>query len=252
MRRLSRTTVLLALACALGVQVASAGNAVGESGDAPNVRALVFDPSAHPYGADMTTWGERAVRWIYGQPYEQNPAFDQTGEDCAVAQQGPVWFIPPIFAPPGTPRPIRQDASRTCTVPAHTAILLDVGAVTVPFPCPDESFRPAPGQSLYEFLSDLARLIMNTVNRLDVTIDGQGVPDVLGYRFASADLFDLTGDVTLQTRLDDCITGSPQPAVMDGFFLMIKPLEVGTHTIVVRGTNTAGDDRRFTYHLTIH
>ncbi|HKE52990.1 MAG TPA: hypothetical protein VKE25_15910, partial [Actinomycetes bacterium] len=177
--------------------------------------------------------------------------FDQTGEDCAVAQQGPVWFIPPIFAPPGTPRPIRQDASRTCTVPADKAVLLDVGAITVPYPCPDETFRPAPGQSLYELLSDLARLIMNGVNMLEVTIDGQEVPDVLGYRFASHDLFELTGDESLQTTLDDCITGQPQPAVMDGFFLMIKPLEAGSHTIVVHGTNTGGDDRRYTFHLTV-
>ena len=211
---------------------------------------MVFPKSARPYGVDMATWGERAVEWIYAQPFEQNPAFDQTGERCAVGQDGPVWFIPPIFAPPGTPRPIVQDASRTCTIPAHTPILLDIGALTAPYPCPDESFQPAPGQSLYEFLSGFARVIMDSVDHLEVTIDGQEVPDVLSYRFASADLFEITGHPSLQAVYDNCITGEPQPAVTDGFFMMIKPLDPGSHTIVVYGTNSFGDDRRFTYHLT--
>ena len=39
--------------------------------------------------------------------------------------------------------------------------------------------------------------------------------------------------------------------VIDGFFVMVKPLTRGEHTIVVHGTNTVGHDKRFTYHLTI-
>ena len=74
---------------------------------------------------------------------------------------------------------------------------------------------------------------------------------MLGYRFTSTDLFEITGDLSLQTTLDPCITGSPQDAVIDGFFMMLKPLTQGAHTIVVHGTNTFGDDRTFTYHLKI-
>jgi len=199
----------------------------------------------------MTTWAERIGQWIYGQPFDQNPAFDQTGADCGVDQSGPVWFIPPIFALPGTPRPLIQNASRTCTIPEDRALLLDIGAVIDDFPCPDQSFRPAPGQSLFDFLiADVAPLL-DSVNELDVTIDGQQIRDVLGYRFTSTDLFEITGDLSLQTTLDPCITGSPQDAVIDGFFMMLKPLTQGAHTIVVHGTNTFGDDRTFTYHLKI-
>jgi hypothetical protein len=42
-----------------------------------------------------------------------------------------------------------------------------------------------------------------------------------------------------------------QPAIIDGFFMMFKPLTRGEHIIVVHGTATGGDDKRFTYHLTI-
>jgi isopentenyl phosphate kinase len=57
--------------------------------------------------------------------------------------------------------------------------------------------------------------------------------------------------LSLQPVLDPCITGSPQQAVVDGFFMMLKPLEPGQHTIVVHGTNTFGHDKTFTYNLTI-
>jgi|SRR5690242_3244256 hypothetical protein len=48
-----------------------------------------------------------------------------------------------------------------------------------------------------------------------------------------------------------CITGSYQPTIVDGFFMMVKPLAPGFHTIVVHGTNTLGDDRTYNYRLTV-
>jgi hypothetical protein len=212
---------------------------------------VLFPKGSHPYGASITTWAERIGQWIYAQPFDHNPGYDQTGADCAVDQHGHVWFIPPIFAPPGTPRPIIQNASRTCTIPAHKALLLDIGAVVDDFPCPDASFHPAPGQSLYDFLIADVKPLLDSVNLLEVSLDGSPLDDALGYRFTSTDLFRIVGDPTLQTTLDPCITGSPQPAVIDGFFMMFKPLRPGVHTIVVHGTNTFGDDRTYTYHLTI-
>jgi hypothetical protein len=44
---------------------------------------------------------------------------------------------------------------------------------------------------------------------------------------------------------------APQPAIMDGFFIIFKPLDPGPHTIVVRGTNTFGADKTFIYNLTV-
>ena len=48
-----------------------------------------------------------------------------------------------------------------------------------------------------------------------------------------------------------CITGSYQPTIVDGFFMMVKPLAPGFHTIVGHGTNTLGDDRTYNYRLTV-
>jgi len=46
---------------------------------------------------------------------------------------------------------------------------------------------------------------------LEVSLDGTPLNRVLeDYRFVSDDLFSLTGDLSLQDRLDGCITGSRQ------------------------------------------
>jgi hypothetical protein len=130
-------------------------------------------------------------------------------------------------------------------------VLLEIGAYVNPWPCPDPNFRPAPGQSLYDFLIADAKAFMDGVNSLDVSLDGQVFSDVLSYRFHSNDLFTLTGDPSLQATFDPCITASPQPAIVDGFFMMFKPLDPGEHVIRVHGTDVRGADKTYTYFLTV-
>jgi hypothetical protein len=211
----------------------------------PNPNPVLFAPSAEPYGFDMATWGERASQWIYGQPLEQSPLFDPTGANCGVAQQGPVWYIARIAGPPVF------TGTRACSIPHDKSLFLYIGAVVDIYPCPDPTFQPAPGQSLYDFLAADAKALMDTVDLLEVSLDGRPLNDILGYRYASDDLFQIRGDLSLQSVFDPCITGDFQPAVVDGFFLMFKPLERGLHTIIVHGTNTFGHDKTFIYNLTI-
>jgi hypothetical protein len=238
-----RFAYLLMLVGCVGVLAQSAAAARPPYSANPN--PVLFPRTSHPYGADMTTWGERAATWILAQPLANNPFFDQTGADCANNQQGPVWFIPPIAGPHVF------SGSRSCTIPSGKAILLDIGHDLNDYPCPPGfGFEPNPGESLYDFLIRTDLPIMNSVNELDVSLDGQPFSNVLGYRFISRDLVTFTGDASMQA-FDPCITGTPQVAIVDGFFMMFKPLDPGEHTIVVHGTNTFGDDKTFTYHLTI-
>jgi hypothetical protein len=242
MRRFAARIVVSACIVAVA-QTAAVAGASPNYADNPN--PVLFPKQSHPYGADMSTWADRESQWAYAQPLAHNPVLDQTGADCAVDQHGPVWFLPRIAGPRVF------SGTRSCTIPADTAILLEIGAYVDPWPCPDPSFRPAPGQSLYDFLIADAKAFMDGVNRLEVSLDGQAFSDVLSYRFYSQDLFELTGDLSLQARFDPCITGSPQPAIVDGFFMMFKPLEPGLHTIRVFGTDVRGADKTYTYHLNV-
>lgn len=240
MRRIA--LILVLVGCWFGLAQA----AVAASPDyADNPNPVLFPKQSQPYGADVTTWGERAAEWIVSQPFAHNPLFDQTGADCANGQQGPVWFIPPIAGPHVF------SGSRSCTIPFGKAVLLDIGHDLNDYPCPPAfGFEPNPGESLYDFLIRTDLPIMNSVNLLDVSLDGQPFNNVLDYRFISPKLIYFTGDPSMQA-FDPCITGSLQPGVVDGFFMMLKPLDRGAHTIFVHGTNTFGDDKTFVYHLTI-
>ena len=238
-----RRSALVALAVVAVVAVAAAG---AQGSGTENQNAAVFPQTAHPYGADMATWGERATQWVYAQPLDRSPLFDPTGANCAVGQQGPVWYVARIAGPPVF------SGTRSCTIPHGKAIFIYIGAAVSTYPCPPEfGYEPAPGQSLYDFLRADAKAALDTVDFLEVSLDGQQLHDVMSYRFASDDIFSITGDPSLRAVLDPCIVGSPQPVVIDGFFMMFKPLTRGVHTIVVHGTNTIGHDKRFTYTLTI-
>jgi hypothetical protein len=88
---------------------------------------------------------------------------------------------------------------------------------------------------------------------LEVTIDGVPQPDMLRYRFTSKDLFHIKGDPSLSTTLDGCVTGDRQPAVVDGYVFMVKPLSRGQHTLVWHQKDSFGGtgDTTLTYHLTV-
>jgi hypothetical protein len=242
-RRLAYLTLLVA-AC---LAVAQGSAAAERSGIAIPNNPEVFPPQSHPYGADMATWGERATQWVYAQPLERSPLFDPTGANCAVGQEGPVWYIARIAGPPVF------TGERRCTIPHGKSLFLYIGAVVNTYPCPPEfGFEPAPGQSLYDFLAANAKEGLDLVDLLEVSLDGKAMNDVMSYRFVSDDLITITGDPSLREVLDPCIIGSPQPAVIDGFFMMFKPLTRGQHTIRVHGTATPiGHDKTFIYHLTI-
>lgn len=210
---------------------------------------LIFNRHAHPYGASMVTWSERIWKWIYRQPAASNPTLDQTGASCDVDQSGPVWFLASII-----PGASVFHGERTCTIPRHKALLVQTAAILNDFPCPDPAFHPAPGQSLYDFLVAGAAPFIDSVNLLEVTIDGVR-PDenMLDFRFTSKNLFHVTGDPSLQTVFDGCITGQAQPAVSDSYVFMVKPLPPGQHTLVWHTTDTFGmtGDTTLTYHLTV-
>ena len=122
---------------------------------------MLYPKNSRPFEKSITSWGELNWQWIYAQPLAHNPLLDATGADCAVVQSGPVWQLAPIAAPrSGT-------ITRACVIARGKAILLNVDSVSDEWPCPDASFGPRAGQSLYDFLIADA-LTFNKVTELDL------------------------------------------------------------------------------------
>jgi hypothetical protein len=194
-------------------------NAV-EAIDRTNANSKVFPPSAHPYGKSYAEW---SVLWL-----QQFMAFDCATNpwlnfsDVLFYESGPVYFMT------GIPQ---LGGSANITVPHGKALLFPLVNYINDYPCPAQyNFEPAPGQSLEDFLTEGAVGFLAGVTALEVTIDGGSVSNVQSYQFTS-DLFYFTGDPSLPNCLDVCVTGSSQPAVGSGYYIMLKPLSIGTHTV---------------------
>ncbi len=218
------------------------------SGDPDHSRnSQAYEPHSDPFGTSVERWSERLWKYVYSVPSAQNPLLDPTGVDCAVQQpDGPVWYLPPVVDPGGT-----ASFTRTCTIPHDRALLVLTSGVLNDFPCPDPTFKPADGQTLYEFLLAGAEGGPNSITSQTFSVDGANLKHIFDYRETSDDVFDLTGNLTLQTSLDGCITGTPQPAVSDAFVVMLKPLPAGPHTIIYNAKDTHGTNVTVTYNLTI-
>jgi hypothetical protein len=203
----------------------------------PNVQP----PNSSTAGKSYGQWGGAWWQWVFSVPYPSTPLFDSNGSSCGLNQSGPVWFLAGSAVGPVT---------RSCTVPADKYLFFPLANLEDDYPCPDPNFHPAPGQSLQDFLTQDANNIINTfVNpaNLFASVDGAPVGSLPCYRGTSG-LFTFTGDPALTTVFDPCITGSPQQAVADGYWLMLAPLRPGQHTLHFGSTDFGQD---ITYNLTI-
>lgn len=188
----------------------------------PDINALVYAPSAQPYGQSYTEWTVDWMQAFMGFDCANNPWLNPAG--VLFHQTGPVYFMAGLSTP---------GASVNITVPQGKAILFPLFNYINDYPCPDSSWHPAPGQSLVDFLTPGAVDPMGLAKNLSVTIDGASVSNLPDYLFTTG-LFTFTGDPSLALpacSFDPCVTGSPQSAVSSGYYLMLKPLAKGAHTV---------------------
>jgi hypothetical protein len=203
---------------------AAAESALAHDCRDPNPALYAID--ARPFGRSLESWAEAWWRWSYGIPLALNPN-DTATADPGQDQRGPVYFLSTLAVD-----------GRTFDVPRHHAVAVLLSSVLNDYPCPDPTFQPAPGQSLFEFLS-LGAAQADTVGEIEASLDGVPLTGLTSYHFTSPKLMHITGDLSLQV-LDPCILGTPQPAVIEAYFTMLKPLRPGTHVLTTRIITKAG------------
>jgi hypothetical protein len=141
-------------------------------------------------------------------PATGNPFVDDTGPSCVFGQRGPVWFLVGGFG--GT-------VTRECAIPE---------GVTLFFPLLNLVDVNVTNQSARELRGELDPCIDATTT-LILEVDGQPVQPGAIKRVRS--------DVFAVTLPNDNLFGAPagtySPAVDDGFYVTLKPLDVGQHTI---------------------
>jgi hypothetical protein len=82
--------------------------------NANNSQIAVFSADSKPYGLTYGEWTAKWWQWGYSIPKNINPAYDDTGKNCAQKQNGPVWFLAATYG---------HSVNRICNTPAGKAIL---------------------------------------------------------------------------------------------------------------------------------
>ena len=77
----------------------------------------VAPPTSSPYGKTYGEWAAEQAKWGEAIPLGVNPANDPDGSQCAINQDGPVWFLPSVI-PSGRP----FVASRSCTIAMSSSL----------------------------------------------------------------------------------------------------------------------------------
>lgn len=202
----------------------------------------VVTPSTSVLGNALAEWGARWWKWAYSFPCASSPLLDETGAYQNQRQSGLVFFLAGAGGGIGT---------RSVTIPRGKFIFFPVLTYINDYPCPDPNFKPAPGQTLEQFLAQGAKEIIDQADELFVELDGYSFTNLENYRGRSP-LFNFIGNADLTNCVDACITGNKQQAVTDGYWMMLTPLSRGNHTLRIKGGISAfGFSFDLTYYLKV-
>ncbi len=207
----------------------------------------VVVPGEEFLGKSYSELASEWTNWLVTEPIATNPAFDPDGRFCDRNQSGKVWFLASTFG---------GVADRTCEVPAGKAIFLSLGGVFVSF-APE---FPSAGDPCLQLATSLEQVRCD-VNEdvpvapnvsFEVTLDGEPVEDLFAFRAQSQ-----PGGFTLRVPSPSFLTdlglaaGDRSPAVADGYFLFLKPLHPGEHTLNFRLINPDQSERGVNYTLIV-
>ena len=192
----------------------------GRAQDNPNPGVL--PPDATAYGLNYGQWGAEWWSWAFSSSLADNPLVDTTGENCDTNQMGNVWFLAGFLDVFGEGGPV----VRECKVPAGKALF---------FPIINTVFIGFSGDTEEE-LRAAANAEIDGVSELEVRIDGEPLEDLWQYRAESpAFAIDLPPGAILDELFG--LSGTFEPTVTDGYWIMTAPLPPGEHEIYLRGVN---------------
>jgi hypothetical protein len=215
-------------------------------------KAKVFKSNSAPHDNTYSEWSAKWWQWalsiplynpVNGQP--NHPLFD--GEDCSVGQSGHVWFLGGRFCETGKDCPLPGTVVRSCSIPKETALFIPV--VNAEDSLVEETELGGSNLTIDSMRTFLAG-ILDTVTNLQLVVDGVPVENLKENFRVQSPVFDFTlpepyynGDPNKRNNVFTAIEPGNYPAgtyyqqaVGDGFYVMLKPLPVGPHTIHFSGT----------------
>ncbi len=227
----ARIPVLLVIAATMLLVVGAPRRAV--AGADPDGVTIV-DPDRKVFGKTYSELAGDWWNWAAQGPFETFPLFDETGDNCDVGQQGPIWFLAGNFG---------GVSERSCTVPNGKAIFFPVVNTIW--------WAPEDGETVEELRAIANSFIDPGSLTLSCEIDGEPVSDLFSYRAQSPTggfVFDIPAGSVFNTFGFD--PGLRDPSVSDGYWIGLAPLPGGDHTIHFTAVVGDPDDPDFALDVT--
>jgi len=162
-------------------------------------------------GASQAQWSRAWWQWAASFKRDESPVADTTGERCSAGQQGPVWFLAGTYAVERT--------LRTCQVPAGKFLF---------FPLINYVVSPRAGYAVdCSAVIEAAAGDTAGVSRLVLRVDDRVSTALETHRVSTRGCFDLGLRQSPPARIF--------PAAADGYYVMLRPLSPGRHTIEFGG-----------------
>jgi hypothetical protein len=219
-------------AIAISLFAATAAFAQAQNSQGNNNSAVVSPGGAadgNTYGAWSTLW------WQHMTSLPGN--FDPTKPaNCGFNQSGPVWFL--------AESPSGGTQNLSCTVPIAKAIFLPIINVecstqeqptfSVTNGVPNGGFGCTDEESCRRCATTYGDFIRTSMGTLSASVDGIPVDNLVTFRAASPTFtFKATANnVFINPTQGNAGRGT---SVSDGYWLLVRPLRPGTHTIQVHG-----------------
>jgi hypothetical protein len=197
-----------------------------------SIESMLFAPNSKPYGIKLLEWTIRWWRWLLSGPREKNPAADKSGEYSVLKQDDPnVRFLASTF---------RGSVLRNCTIPFGKAIFMPI----INYEC---SFADEPSITTANELELKYRCEIDDIKHLSVTIDESILNNLANYRIRSP-----VFSIDLQENNILGVDPGHTHMISDGFWIFLKPLEIGGHKVTSLGSCRSGKIRiETTYDLHI-
>jgi hypothetical protein len=213
---------------------------------------LVVPPSDMPFDASYEDWAAAYWQWAMSIPVQHNPVLDGP---CEQDQSGDVFFLASTQG---------GGHQRSCTIPRGKGIFIPL-LTTVARSCPEMADNQLQCQDLVseDGIRGQAGETIDTANpRLRLAVDGQVISTFSQYRVESS-LFLDTSPKDPQDRLFSKCSGpiesnvcqvpegTQRRAVADGYFVMLRQLSDGPHTIEI-AANVSPESSEPAFEVTYH
>lgn len=158
-------------------------------------------------GTSQEDWSRTWWQWAASFDQDESPVADRTGEFCGSRQSGPVWFLAGTY---GTQRTIR-----TCRVPKDKYLFFPLINYVVT--------RGGRGTLSCDDVKGTAARMTDGVSALVLEVDGVRHEGLEKHRMVVRECFDLGARTPERFRI--------YPAAANGYYVMLKPLPPGRHTL---------------------